>query len=192
VSSEEELERVRRITEFVEATAGVELGELAGGYRDDCAALVKRIRELEHRNAELSIERDVFEELLGGPDAEVDFDAVGDALERAVHGPRPEWPRLRQSVADIEATIGEDNFATRAQIDRNGAWLRDVFDSQGLSIAHPDTLYVAIVAQTVLVEMSHNSIGRIPYAEPLQYHVAMLARTFIASVMDYLPAEAKG
>lgn len=102
-----------------------------------------------------------------------------------------DWRVVRSAVIRLKDYTDEAGPAMTAVLDGNQAFLRDAYDELGLEITDERTLYVSIVAQSLAAEMLTNAIrGGVASIQSLR-DLAVVTQTFVASVYDYLPAEAK-
>jgi hypothetical protein len=109
---------------------------------------------------------------------------------RRVGDARPRWDHLRSAVRRIRRFVEEDP-GNGALADALGAYVRDTFDEQGLSLHDETTVFVAVTTASLMVEMAKNgqSVGLIGSSTVRE--VASIAQSFTAGVLPYLPPEAK-
>lgn len=103
---------------------------------------------------------------------------------------QPRWEWLRPAIVAIDRTVKSDaSYVHNA--DALGAYVRDTFDALGLSVRDPETLYVALVTASLLVELCSNGVRRGTAELETLEAVAKISQSFAASVIEYLPPEAR-
>lgn len=102
----------------------------------------------------------------------------------------PRWEWLKPAIAVIDRTVKSDPAYVH-NADAIGATVRDTFDALGLSIRDPETIYVALVTASELVELCSNGYQRGKVTTETLEAVAQIAQSFAAAMIPYLPDEAK-
>lgn len=103
---------------------------------------------------------------------------------------RPHWDYVARAVRVIEGMVRDDPAAL-ARADAVGAYVRDTYDALGISVHDEAALYVAITTAGLLVEMAENGRKRGHTDHETVRAIANISQTFTASLIDYLPAEAR-
>lgn len=119
---------------------------------------------------------------------------VGDYLdedpEPAGVEPVPQWENVAKAIRLIEREMLGDAKAT-SEADRLQAYVRDTFDALGISIRHEPSLYVAMTTASLLVELAENGREKGIVEGETVLAVAQIAQSFAASLIPYLPPEAR-
>lgn len=186
---EERLEDFRRVVErpvveldleIVEARALLErLPRVEGSVTDRARSpLFSAIRKIEAELEPASVVGRFLEGFRAG---------VQRAQERQM---APRWEWLRPAIAAIDATVkSEPQYVAHA--DAIGAYVRDTFDALGLSVRDGETLYVALVTASTIVELAANGHGRGVVDDATLEAIAKISQSLAAAVIPFLPDEAK-
>ena len=105
--------------------------------------------------------------------------------------PRPRWDYVSRATGIIARMVRDDPAAI-AKADALGAYVRDTFDALGLSLHDEETLYVAVTMAGLMVEMAENGREKGQVEPEVVEAVAKVAQSFTASILDFLPPEARG
>ncbi len=104
--------------------------------------------------------------------------------------PHPRWDYVARATKTIhEIVVSDPAYVARA--DALNAYVRDTFDALGISIRHEPSLYVAIVVAGLLVEMAGNGLDQGHTTPDVVATIAKVSQSFTASLLDYLPKEAR-
>lgn len=102
----------------------------------------------------------------------------------------PDWRNVKRATDVIARRVHLDP-GSLAAADLMKAYVRDTFDALGLRISDHETLYVALVTSGLLVEMAHNGLRKGQTDEQTVATMALVAQSFAAALLDYLPPEAR-
>ena len=121
------------------------------------------------------------------------FDELREHHRRELLGPlepRPQWDSVARAVTVIERIV-KSHPEISAKTDALQSYVRDTFDALGLSVRHEPTLYVAITTAGLMVEMASNAHDKGLIDHETLRAIASIAQSFTASLIDYLPKEAR-
>ena len=104
--------------------------------------------------------------------------------------PRPRWDYVSKATGIIARMIHDDPAAV-AKADALGAYVRDTFDALGLSLYDEETLYVAVTMAGLFVEMANNGREKGQVEPEVVEAIAKVAQSFTASILEFLPPEAR-
>lgn len=99
------------------------------------------------------------------------------------------WDLVRRAVGPLLELLEEPANLARADVVQ--AYARDTFDSFGLVLADPETLFVALTMAGFVVELANNAHENEGLSDLELETVARIAQSFALAVLPYLPPEAR-
>lgn len=103
----------------------------------------------------------------------------------------PDWSVIRDGLVAVEAHVARLGVPALARADQLRAFARDFFDAVGLDVTDEETVYVALVTASLMVEFADRAHRR-GQAAPAHLHgVSAMARTLAAILAPYVPPEAR-
>lgn len=105
--------------------------------------------------------------------------------------PAPRWDYLAKAIRTIERDMIGGDVASQRDADQLQAYVRDTYDALGISIRHEPSLYVAVTTASLLVELANNGREKGQVSEEVVLAIARISQSFAASLIPYLPPEAR-
>lgn len=103
---------------------------------------------------------------------------------------KPDWALVRQGLGNIDAQVARLPSGLQARADQMRAYARDFFDSCGVDVTDEDSVYVALITASLMVDFAEMA-ARQGRATPAHLHgVSATARTIAALLSPYVPPEA--
>lgn len=161
-------------------------------------ALFDAVHDAEETGSALDRLRRRWDEGFAEGRARAQGETIGDVApyldedpEPAGVEPVPRWDYVAKAIRIIERDLIGGDVAAQRDADQLQAYVRDTFDALGISIRHEPSLYVAITTASLLVELSNNGREKGLVDEATVLAVARIAQSFTASLIPYLPPEAR-
>ena len=114
-----------------------------------------------------------------------------ETIPGADEEPSPRWDYLAKAIRTIERDMIGGDVASQRDADQLQAYVRDTYDALGISIRHEPSLYVAITTASLLVELANNGRETGKVDEEVVLAIARISQSFAASLIPYLPPEAR-
>lgn len=105
--------------------------------------------------------------------------------------PAPRWDYIAKAIRTIERDMIGGDVASQRDADQLQAYVRDTYDALGISIRHEPSLYVAITTASLLVELANNGRETGKVDAEVVLAIARISQSFAASLIPYLPPEAR-
>lgn len=105
--------------------------------------------------------------------------------------PVPHWEYVAQAIRIIEGQYLKGDVGAQRDADQLQAYVRDTFDALGISIRHEPSLYVAMTTASLLVELANNGLEKGIVDPATVLAIAQVSQSFAASLIPYLPPEAR-
>lgn len=105
--------------------------------------------------------------------------------------PVPRWDYVAKAIRIIEREMIGGDVAAQRDADQLQAYVRDTYDALGISIRHEPSLYVAVTTASLLVELAKNGEETGKVEESTVLAIARISQSFAASLIPYLPPEAR-
>lgn len=100
------------------------------------------------------------------------------------------WDAVKPAVGPLLKMLADRPDALH-RADTVQSYARDVFDRLGLTLRHEETLFVALVTATLMVELAANAHEREQVTDEALGTIAHVVQSFALSVLPYLPPEAR-
>lgn len=104
---------------------------------------------------------------------------------------RPRWDYVARAVPHLDAIVKSEPFYV-GRVDRIQARIRDQYDGLGLEVTDEHVLYCTFVVLGMVVELAGDGVRSGMVSDVTLRNLAAVTQTYAASLIPYLPAEAKG